>query len=425
MASDEFAAMGRRTHSARRVRRSSLKADPVSSLFILHTGSNVGYAIAPLETLFYEIGMDLADHDARRVHLAYRSLTGGFPRSLPSDFGNVIAYDFTDTGPGNVARLAAYVKQHAIRLVLIFDIQPVHPLFRRLRRAGATTILAYWGAPISSPMPSWKLLLKKIQLAVSPSKVDGLIFESQAMAALATDGRGVPREMIDVVPLGIDVGRFAGDHTDYAYETLGIPSDRKIVMYAGHMERRKGVHTLIRAAIHLLAERGRSDVCFLICGNTGDQSKELQRMYAGMGIDEFIRFGGYRDDLPQIYTSCYCGVIPSTGWDSFPRTSLEMAAAGLPVIASRLQGLPEAVADRETGLLFEPGDALELARCLAKLLDEPELASQFRRVARERCQREFTLEVQRARLLAAVHRHLGQNRPGRSLSRPVAKEEVA
>jgi glycosyltransferase involved in cell wall biosynthesis len=411
MASDEFAAVGRWRRSAQRVPGPSLNADPIASLFILHTGSNVGYAIAPLETLFYEIGMDLADHDAHRVHLAYRSLTGGFPRSLPSDFENVIAYDFIDTSRRNLAHLAAYVKQHSIRVVLIFDIQPVHPLFRPLRRAGATTILAYWGAPISSPMPPWKLLLKKLQLAVSPSKVDGLIFESRAMAALATDGRGVPPEMIDVVPLGIDVARFAGDHTDYAYEALGIPRDRKIVMYAGHMERRKGVHTLIGAAIHLLAERGRSDVCFLICGNTGDQSKELERMYAGMGIDEFVRFGGYRDDLRQIYTSCYCGVIPSTGWDSFPRTSLEMAAAGLPVIASRLQGLPEAVADCETGLLFEPGDVRELARCLETLLDQPELAAQFRRRARERCQREFTLEVQRARLLAAVRRHLGQNRP--------------
>jgi len=77
-------------------------------------------------------------------------------------------------------------------------------------------------------------------------------------------------------------------------------------------------------------------------------------MYAGLGINGWIRFCGYRDRLVQLYTSCFCGVIPSTGWDPFLRTSVEMAAAGLPVVASRLQGLPEAVLDKETGLLFEP-----------------------------------------------------------------------
>lgn len=57
-------------------------------------------------------------------------------------------------------------------------------------------------------------------------------------------------------------------------------------------------------------------------------------MYAGLGIDGLIRFGGYRSDLPKIYSGCFCGVIPSEGWDSFTYGSLEMAAAGLCVVAS-------------------------------------------------------------------------------------------
>lgn len=383
-----------------------MHTDPISSLFLIHMDSNVGYAISPLESLFYEIGLELGAGDPARVHFGFRGLDRGHPRSLPQDFKNVIPFDFTDTTSDNITRLAGYVHQHAIRLVLLFDIQPVYPLFRPLRRAGATTILTYYGAPISSRMPAWKLALKRIQVATSRSRVDGLIFESKAMADFAVYGRGVPQHMIDIVPLGVDTVRFKPDRTDYAYRTLMIPRARKIVIYAGHMERRKGVHVLIEAAIELLCKRGRSDICFLICGNKGDESKEFEQMYAGLGIEESIRFGGYRDDLAQIYTSCFCGVIPSTGWDSFPRTSIEMAATGLPVIASRLQGLPEAVLDGETGLLFEPGDARGLAHCIETLLDRLELATEYGRRGRERCERELNLDVQRDRFLAVLRKRL-------------------
>ncbi len=129
-------------------------------------------------------------------------------------------------------------------------------------------------------------------------------------------------------------------------------------------------------------------------------------MYADLGIDESIRFGGYREDMAQLYTSCFCGVISSTGLDSVPRTSVEMAAAGLPVIASRVGGLPEAVLDGETGLLFEPGDAKALADCIETFLERPDLAAEYGRRGRERCDRELNLEVQRKRFIGVVHRRL-------------------
>lgn len=380
--------------------------DPISSLFLLHTGSNVGYAIAPLETLFYDVGLEVGGGDPQRVHFGYRSLARGHPMSLPRSFGNVFAFDFADTVPANLQRLASYVGHHHIRLVVIFDMQPVHPLFKSLRRAGATSLLCYWGAPISSRMPAWKRGLKRLQAAISRSRADGLIFESQAMADLAMYGRGIPADMIDVIPLGVDTTAFAPERSGYVYDALELPRDRKVVIYTGHMERRKGVHTLIEAAIEILTRRRRSDVCFLLCGNAADQSKEYERMYAGLGIEDLIRFGGYRSDLPRIYPDCFCGIIPSTGWDSFPRTSLEMAAAGLPVVASRLHGLPEAVLDGQTGLLFEPGNAQALADRLELLLDQPALAAEYGRRGRERCERELSLQAHRARLLAAVRRRL-------------------
>ena len=156
-----------------------------SCLFLFHTDSNVGYSIEPAEKLFYEVGLELAGRNPARVHFAFRNLDGGHPRSLPNYFKNIIAYDYFDQDQRNIQLLADYIKQKQIRLVFIYDIQPVDPLFRPLRKAGARVIISFWGAPISSRSPLWKLTLKRLQIVASRSKVDGLIFESNAMADLA------------------------------------------------------------------------------------------------------------------------------------------------------------------------------------------------------------------------------------------------
>jgi len=378
----------------------------VASLFILQFGANTGYAIAPLEKLFFEAGLELAEGNPALVHFAYPDYDRGRPTNLPPQLKNYITFNYRTRDPHEIRGLARYAREKGVRLVMFFDIQPVGPVFRPLHEAGVKAILGYYGATISSRMPPWKLALKKLEVALSRSKLDGLIFESQAMADFAIYGRGVPRRMIDVIPLGVDISLFIPESTSYVYEALGLPKERRVIVYSGHMEARKGVRTLVEAAMELLLTRRRPDVCFLICGNKGDESATYERMYAGAGIEELIRFGGYRSDLPRIYPGCFCGVIPSTGWDSFPRTSIEMAASGLPVVASRLQGLPEAVLDGETGLLYEPGNAGELADCIQNLLDHPALASELGQRGRRRCETELNLETQRQRFLNVIHKRL-------------------
>ena len=381
----------------------------VASLFLSHIETNSGYAVISLERLFYDVGLELAGGDPNLVHFGYPDFTRGFPKNLPEDFCNYILFDFKDRrNETDRQHLVSYVREKGIRLVSIFDIHPLDPIFRPLREAGAAAIVSYWGAPTSLPVPWWKGVLKKVEFARSRSKVDGLIFESKAMAETAVRGAGVPRRMIEIVPLGAEIERFKPIASDYVYETLGFPRDRRVVVYSGHIQPRKGVRVLVEAAIDLLVKRRRSDVCFLVCGNLGDQSKVFEQMYAGLGIDNLIRFGGYRSDLPQVFPSCFCGVIPSTGWDSFTLSSAEMAAAGLPLVASRLDGLQEAVLDGVTGLLFEPGNACQLADYLAYLLDQPGLAAEYGRRARQRCEAELNRGVQRARLATVYRKWLHQ-----------------
>lgn len=372
--------------------------------------TNIGYAISSLERLFYHSAVELAGGDPRRVHFTYPSLEAGAPQCLPAEFKQYTTFNTADASPANLAALSALCRERKIDLAITFDMQPVHPFYAALRQGGVRKIVSYWGGPISGLSPLWKLVIKRALLTLSRSRCDGLIFESQSMARYATHGRGVPASMIDVVQLGVDVERFkpaqVEAQADHAYRTFNLPRDRKIVIFTGHCSPRKGIGTLVDAAIELLRVRKRTDLVFLFCGNKNDESKPFEAKYAGMDdIKPWIRFLGYRTDVREILQSAFCGVLPSTGWDSFTMSSVEMAATGLPIIASRLEGLEEAVVHEQTGLLFEPGNAQALADSIERLADHPEQAKQFGRNGRARCERELSTTVQQQRFVAALRRH--------------------
>jgi glycosyltransferase involved in cell wall biosynthesis len=320
--------------------------------------TNVGYAIGALEKLFYETALELAEGDASAIHFGYTGTTSGRPATLPADFANYHAIDINHPTPKMLSELRDLVVRERIDFVMPFDIQPAHAMF----------------------------------------------------PDLAILGRGVPRDRVDVVYLGVDTERFRPDRgSDYVHSALGIPEDRKVFVFTGHCTQRKGIRTLIDAAIEVLHARGRKDVCFLLCGNSGDESKPYEALYEKLPIAPWIRFLGYRRDVVQLFQSAYCGVIPSSGWDSFTLSSVEMAACGLPIIASRLQGLAEAVLHEKTGLNFEPGNGHALADCIERMADDPTLARAYGDAGRHRAASELTLERQRAGLLRAIRRRLPAN----------------
>ena len=379
----------------------------IRSLFVIHCESNTGYAITSIERLFIKTGLSLADGDLSSVHFCFPDTSKGLSDAFPEGFAGVLQCDIHNLAEGSLEQITGYVKEHQIQLVVFFDIQPIHPSFRALRKAGASTIIAYWGASIASLQPLWKRSIKRLLIALSRSKVDSLVFESEIMAYHATQGRGVPRSMIDVVPLGVDVVKYRPGGTSYIHDTFDFPRESRVFVYSGHMEERKGVRVIVEAAIELLTRRNRRDVGFLICGNADNESAPFEKMYEGLGLERHIQFGGYRDDLPKILPSAYGGVIASTGWDSFTYSSIEMAASGLPILASRLQGLTEAVADKKTGLLFDPGNAQMLTDYVELLLDKPELAAEYGKQGRLRCENELTYEHQEKAFLSLVRKRIG------------------
>jgi glycosyltransferase involved in cell wall biosynthesis len=112
-------------------------------------------------------------------------------------------------------------------------------------------------------------------------------------------------------------------------------------------------------------------------------------------IDEFTRAIGWQSqaELPRQYRQADICLVPTIAQDGLSITSVEAMASGIPVIASRIGGVPFTVTDRVTGLLCEPGDAADLASKIARLLDDPELRHKMGLAGRRRFEADFTWET--------------------------------
>lgn len=377
-------------------------------LVFFHCPSNTGYAIRSLERSFFEMAVGLTG-GPDRVHFSFTKLDGGLSSAFPGGFSNVLEFDPATREAADLHRLRDFIRENRITLAFGMD-QPVHrSCYKVMRGAGVGTIISYWGAPSSSLNRGVRLLVKKLEVQMYRHSPDHFIYESRAMALTATNGRGIPDKKVSVVYLGIDPDEFTPGvrQGDYLQKNLGIPSGRKVVVFSGHMEERKGVRVLISAARELVEARGRSDVHLLVIGNRPNEERPFLALVADSSASSHVTFGGYRNDLPAIFPNCSVGAIASTGWDSFTVSALEMASAGLPLVVSELQGLAETVEDGRTGFTFPPGDVRALADRIEFLLDDDETRALMGQRARERILEGFTRDIQVRRLQGVCRSVMG------------------
>jgi len=136
-------------------------------------------------------------------------------------------------------------------------------------------------------------------------------------------------------------------------------------LYLGRLSPEKGCLTLVRAFEQL------PQVALKIIG-TGPQEKDLRDYVRDKGLNN-VQFLGFKsgDEKWQLLRNALCLVLPSEWYENFPVTVLEGFMAAKPVVAARMGGLPYIVDDGQSGLLFNAGDASELAKKIQHLADHP------------------------------------------------------
>jgi len=190
---------------------------------------------------------------------------------------------------------------------------------------------------------------------------------------------GVARDRIDIVPNGIDLKMFPVRRE--------APRPRTVTMVACLREGKR-IDVLIESIPRIVSRH--PEVEFQIVGD-GPCRQQLIDMATAMGVLAHVRFMGHRDDVPAILSASDLFVLPSES-EASPNVILEAMAAGLPVVASRVGGIPELVTDGVTGFLVPPSDPPALTHALLDLIDHPERAGAFGQAGRARIEREYSFD---------------------------------
>jgi glycosyltransferase involved in cell wall biosynthesis len=368
---------------------------------------DVGFAIGRLIRVFFQACARLAG-GADRVHFSFGQVAGRPCPNLPEGFANILEFDYKNPDASALRRLSGYIRQHGIETVIGLDLSASATFLPVARAAGAHNVIGYWGAPMSSINSGLKLLLKRLEVRLLRRHRPNLfIFESEAMRHMAVCGRGIPAADTAVVHTGVDADKFRPlpDAVGLMHARFGIPQNRRVVVYMGHLHERKGVQVLMQAMDYVVNQRSRKDLHAVFLGNRNGEETTFRKFWEPAATH--ITFGGYQSDIPELMAGCYMGCIPSTGWDSFPMSSLEMQACGLPVVVSDWQGVPETVADGETGMVTATGNVEALGDALIGLVDDPDRRARMSSAARARIEAGFTVPHQVDNLLLLLQRRFG------------------
>jgi glycosyltransferase involved in cell wall biosynthesis len=186
---------------------------------------------------------------------------------------------------------------------------------------------------------------------------------------------------------GLNLGEFG--HANSA-------SDPPLIVAIGRLIAKKGFANLIRACA-LLIERGRSFRCEIF--GEGALEEQLRGQIEGSGLQEFVQLSGPKPqhELRKRLARASVFVLPSVpeaegGMDNLPTVIMEAMATGLPVISTRVGGIPEMVVENETGFLVQPADAVALAGAIEKVTNDRLLGQKLGKAGYERAQKLFSIE---------------------------------
>ncbi|MER7764376.1 D-inositol-3-phosphate glycosyltransferase [Streptomyces sp. NPDC097619] len=256
-----------------------------------------------------------------------------------------------------------------------------------------------WGVPLVHAMHTMAKV-KNAALAEgdTPEPAARVIGETQIVAAadrliantaeeadeLVRHYEADPRKVAVVHP-GVNLDRFTvGDGRAAARARLGLPADALVPLFAGRIQPLKAPDVLLKAVAELVGRdpslRGRL-VVPVVGGPSGSglaKPEGLQKLAARLGIAELVRFQPPvgQDQLADWFRAASVLVVPSYS-ESFGLVAIEAQAAGTPVIAAEVGGLPVAVDDGTTGILVPGHDPVDYARALRRFVDDPGLTDRM------------------------------------------------
>jgi glycosyltransferase involved in cell wall biosynthesis len=277
------------------------------------------------------------------------------------------------------------------------DLRPVWRLRRLIQREGYDIVhlhtkrahaLAMW-LPRSAAAPKYVVTRRMDYPEINTRYtrflynrcVDGVVAISQPVASVLVHA-GVHKQRIRLIHSGIDVARFSA-RADIS-KTGRLP----VIGCVAVLQERKG-HRFLLEAVALLKGRGMQLRCLL--AGDGPERQSLERMTLQLGLGNEVNFLGFVADTPAFLAGIDIFVLASL-YEGLGVAALEAMAAGKAVVASRIGGLAESIADGVTGALTPPRDPAALSAAIARLIDDPGLARAMGQRAAAHVRDHFALE---------------------------------
>jgi glycosyltransferase involved in cell wall biosynthesis len=218
--------------------------------------------------------------------------------------------------------------------------------------------------------------------------VDRHVCVSRAVAEFAATQAGLPRSKLVVIPNGVDLGQYAA-LAPADLRPDGIPPGRRLVTYVGRLDPQKGVAWLVTTAESWL---GQGSDCDLLLVGRGPQRADLEKAAAEAGIGRRVHFLGFRRDVAEILARSDLLVLPSR-WEGMPNVVLEAMAAGLPVVATDVEGVAELLGPNREHQTVTYGDTASFAQKVTRLLGDRDLAKRLGQANRQRAEQHFSIDA--------------------------------
>lgn len=226
------------------------------------------------------------------------------------------------------------------------------------------------------------IILERITMRL----IDHAIVVSHAISArINRISNGKP---ITLIYNGVEMEQYDTISRNAAKKKLGIPEDQRVICSIGYIHPLKGYHDVCEAFISIAKDQ--PDVNWVIVGREtlpGFESSLREQLKAA-GLAQRTHFLGVRSDIPVILGAADIFVLASRE-EPFGRVFAEASAAGLPVLATSVGGIPEIILHERTGLLVPPGSPPMLADGLRRLLGSPEWREELGRAGRAHVQTKF------------------------------------
>jgi glycosyltransferase involved in cell wall biosynthesis len=186
------------------------------------------------------------------------------------------------------------------------------------------------------------------------------------------------RERVTLIRSGIEIEKFQRQQdVDRVYGLLGVPSEAPLVTQVGNFKAQKGPLDFVRVAAMVAAEV--PEAWFVMVGE-GPLKGQAEALAAELGVSDRMVFCGWWDDVPGLLAATRVSVL-SSRHEGLPRAVVESLAAGVPVVATAVDGTPEVLRDGVNGFLAPPGDLEALGRSIVELLADDELRGRLAEAA--------------------------------------------